>query len=420
MGGTLIASTLLNGVYPAIFLSSFKPLNFFRGINTLKIKKATFRKALVTVQFTVSVILIIGTIVITKQLYYIEHTDPGYDRSQIFSFNIPYKVYRHYNEGRESFFNSIKQELLSQSSIKGVTLASQSVVNLTSTNSGSADWDGHDTSYTPTVSQLSADPNFKNVMGLSLKEGRWFLPDNKGDEHNFILNETAVRQFNIHTPVLGQKFTFAGDTGQIIGIVKDFHFKSLHEEIAPLAIFNRSFWRSTFFIKTQNGKAAQALREANEVWKKFVSSEAFDYTFLDESFDKLYKTEQRTSKLVFLFSAIAIVISALGLFGLTMFSIEQRTKEIGIRKVLGARVYHVLSLLSKDFIVLIIIASAIAFPIAWWGMNKWLSDFAYRINIGWWIFVLAGLISLLIATVTISVQGIKAATANPVKNLRTE
>jgi putative ABC transport system permease protein len=421
MGGTLLLATLLNGIYPALVLSSFKPLNIFRGISTLNMKNTSLRKTLVTVQFTLSVALVIATIVVSRQLNFLQHADIGFNHSMIFSFGVPYKAIMKYNQqAKDNFFGPFKQELLSQSAIQEVTTANQSILNLTSTNSGSADWDGHDTSFTPTVSQLSADTDFKKVFELRMKEGRWFLPASKADEHNFILNETAVDLFNIHKPVLGQRFSFQGDTGQIIGIVKDFHYKSMRDKIGPLVVFNKSGWRSIFFIKASAANITDAVQAAERTWKKFVPGEAFDYVFLDESFNNLYKSEKRISLLILLFSSVAILVSALGLFALTVFTTHQRTKEIGIRKVLGASLYNIVTLIATDFIRLILIASVMAIPIAWWAMNQWLNDFAYRINIGWWIFFVAALLSLIVALVTIAVEAIRASVANPVKSLRNE
>jgi ABC-type antimicrobial peptide transport system permease subunit len=224
----------------------------------------------------------------------------------------------------------------------------------------------------------------------------------------------------MHKPIIGQRFTFGGDTGRIIAVVKDFHFKSMHEKIGPMVMSNNMGSDSYFFIKTVPGNLSKTIGEIEKTWNKFIPSEPFEYTFLDESFSRLYKSDLRISRLILIFSIIAIIICALGLFGLAAFTAEQRTKEIGIRKVLGASVKGLVTLLSKDFIKLVIIALVIASPIAWLLADKWLQDFAYRINISWWIFGLATLFTIAIAIVTVSSQAIKAAMANPVKNLRTE
>jgi putative ABC transport system permease protein len=421
LGLTLLAATVLNGIYPALLLSSFRPINVLKGAAILQFKDVYLRKGLVVLQFTFSIILIIGTIVIQRQLNYIQNTSPGYNRSQVFYFRLPWSVFMHRtDEEASASLRSIKAGLLAQSGITGVTNASQSIVWLTSANSGSADWDGHDTTFNPTVHQLSADADYQKVLQLQLQQGRWFFPGNDEERHSFILNETAVRDFNIHKPVLGQRFKFQGDTGKIIGVIKDFHFASLHERISDMVIFNHQGWRASFFVKVAPGQTSGAIAAARRIWTQYVHDEPFDYTFLDDEFNNLYKTDQKVSTLILLFSIIAIIISCLGLVGLAAFTAQQRIKEIGIRKVLGATIPNIIALLSGDFIRLVFLSVLISTPIAWWAMHKWLQDFAYHIPLSAWVFLVAGGLATLIALLTISTQSIRAATANPVKSLRTE
>lgn len=421
VGITLLTATVLNGIYPAMLLSSFNPLNVFKGASILKFKDAYLRKALVVMQFTFSIMLIIGTIIIHRQMGYIQNTSPGYDRSQVFSFRLPWNLFHgQSDEAKAASPVSVRQELLSQTSIADVSAASQSIVHLGSSNSGSADWEGHDTSYKPTVYQLSADERYQQLFHIQLKEGRWFDAANTTDKHNFIINETAVRDFKMRTPILGQRFSFQGDTGKIIGVVKDFHFASMHTRIAPLVMFDRDGWRSTFYVRSQAGKATQALAAVRKLMQRYNPGHPFIYSFLDDEFDNLYRTDRRLSTLIFTFSAIAIVISCMGLFGLAAFAAEQRVKEIGIRKVLGASVGSIVALLSGDFIRLVTLSFLIAAPLAGWMMYKWLQDFVYHISLGADIFMLAGLLAVTIALVTISTQALRAAVANPSKALRTE
>jgi putative ABC transport system permease protein len=417
LGITLLTALLLNSVYPALLLSSFKPLNVFRGATVLKVKDSSFRKSLVVLQFTISVILIAGTIIIYKQMQFIQKNNPGYNRSQVLSFILPFDIER---SKRESLIRTMKQDLLSQSSIESVSTSNQPIVNIGSYCSECADWAGHDTSYKPKIAQLSADADFQRTMQLQMKEGRWFREGIGTDKKSFILNETAVKDFNLRLPVIGQLFIFKGDTGQVIGVVKDFTYKSMHEKMGPLVVFNNQQWRNYFAVRTTTKNTPQALAGVEKIWKKYLPASPFEYTFLDETFNNLYKEDQQTSFLILVFAAIAIVISALGLFSLAAFAAEQRTKEIGIRKVLGATITGITALLSKDFVKLVCLAILIASPVAWWAMNKWLEDFAYRITISWWIFAAAGLLAMLIALFTISFQAVKAALANPVKSLRTE
>lgn len=418
--GTLLFATVLNGVYPALLLSSFKPLNVFRGKSLLKLQDGSVRKGLVVFQFALSMILIIGTIVIYRQLQYIQTTNPGYNVSQVMALQIPYKAaFNSRNETRQSLFTSMKHELQSQSSIAAVCTGNSEIVDVSSASSGNADWDGRDTLYNPTIAKLSVDADYKDMFQLQLKEGRWFRPGNE-DERNYIINETAAAEFNMHKPIIGQRFTWGGDTGKVIAVVKDFHYKSMHEKIGPMVLTANDGSDSYFFIKTVAGNSAKAVSAAEAVWAKFIPDQPFTYTFLDDSFNALYKSDIKTSQLIFVFSVIAIIISALGLFGLAAFTAEQRTKEIGIRKVLGATVQQITTLLSKDFVRLVVIAIVIASPIAWWAMHTWLQDFAYRIDISVWIFIAAGALALIIALVSVSIQAIKAAIANPAKSLRTE
>ncbi|HRI20154.1 MAG TPA: ABC transporter permease [Panacibacter sp.] len=418
--GTLLFATIFNGIYPAALLSSFKPLNVFRGRSVLKLRDGSVRKGLVVFQFALSMILIIGTIVIYRQLQYIQATNPGYNVSQVIAMQVPWKnAYNSRNDSRESMFTSMKQELLSQGSIAEVSTGGSEIVDVSGASSGNSDWDGRDTTYNPTIAHLSVDADYQKMFQLQLKSGHWFKPGND-DLHNYIINETAEREFKMHQPIIGQRFTWGGDTGRIIAVVKDFHYKSMHEKIGPMVLSNNQGSDAYFFIKTVPANISKALSTASAVWAKYISDEPFAYTFLDDSFNNLYKSDIKTSQLIFIFSLIAIVISALGLFGLAAFTAEQRTKEIGIRKVLGASVQQIATLLSKDFVRLVVIAIVIASPLAWWAMSKWLQDFAYRIDITASIFIIAGSLALFIALLSVSIQAIKAALANPVKSLRTE
>ncbi len=419
--GTLIFSTVLNGIYPAVLLSSFSPLNVFRGKSILKLSDGSVRKGLVVFQFALSMILITAAIVIYRQLNFIQTTNPGYNVAQVMSVQIPYSAYDNFKDdkSRENFFTSFKNELQSQSSVSAVCSGGSEIVNVGGASSGNADWDGRDTTFNPTIAQLSADADFKNMFQLQMKTGRWFK-SGADDYHNYILNETAANLFHMHQPVIGQRFTLGGDTGQVIGIVNDFHFKSLHEKIGPLVLSDNRGSDSYFFIKTTPGNISRTVSDVQSVWAKFIPDQPFNYNFLDDSFNTLYKTDIKTSKLIFIFSVIAIILSAMGLFGLAAFTAEQRTKEIGIRKVLGASIQQVTTLLSKDFVKLVIIAILGASPVAWWAMSKWLQGFAYRINFNAWIFIVAGLLALIIALLSVSVHAIKAALTNPAKSLRTE
>lgn len=416
----LAAVTCLNGLYPALLLSSFKPLEVFRGKKHLTLNDASLRKGLVVFQFCISMILITATVVIYRQMKYIQESNPGYSVSQLMAIHIPWKApYNGRNEARTFLFASMKNELMKQQGIRGIATGNNEIINVTSATSGSVDWNGRDTTYNPTIARLSADAGFLSLFQLHMQSGRWF-EEGKYDEKGFILNETAAREFRMHTPLIGQRIRVSGDTGQVIGVVKDFYYKSMHDKIGPMIISNNKGSDAYIFIRTEPGKIPQAIAATKSVWNQFLPNEPFQYSFLDDNFNNLYKADIKTSKLVFIFSLIAIVVSALGLFGLASFLSEQRTREIGIRKVLGASVQHIAILLSREFVLLVTIAILIAAPVAWWLMNRWLDDFAYRIHINIWIVGISGTIAMLIALVSIGSQTIQAAVENPVKSLRSE
>jgi ABC-type antimicrobial peptide transport system permease subunit len=285
---------------------------------------------------------------------------------------------------------------------------------------GGMNWEGKAPGFDLVPTIMTADADFTKIFPVQLTEGRWFQPDNIQDEHNYILNETSARQLGLHQPYVGKWFAFMNDTGHIVGIVKDFHFQDYHKKIGPLVIMNSTVLGGQLYVNAVAGRIPAALKATEKSWKQFFPQEPFDYIFLDEEFARLYRSDRKTSTLIGLFACIAIFISCLGLFGLAAFMAEQRTNEIGIRKVMGASVEGIVALLAKDFVKLVLLAVVIASPIAWWAMNKWLQGFAYRISIHGWMFVLAGLTAIMIALLTISWQAIRAAITNPVEALRTE
>ncbi len=418
VGTTLIVSFILNGLYPALLLSSFQPLRVFRGKTMLNFKDAGLRKALVVVQFTISVVLIAGTLVIYRQLKYVESTDLGYDRSHVFAFNIPYSAFGNdFDKNAPPILAAIKQELKRNSATADVSLANY-FVDDGNRSTRAFDWDGRPKDFNPTFTTLAADPDFQRVMKLKMADGSWFS-NSVSDKHNVVLNQAAIRLTNLHKPYIGQRFVHQGDTGVVIGVVKDFHYASLHDKIGPMIIKNGNIWLSAY-VKTSSGNTQAAIAAAQKIMRKFAPDDPFDYHFVDDDYNNLYQSEQQSSVLIGMFAGIAILVSALGLTGLAAFAAEQKVKEIGIRKVLGASVQHVMGLLSVDFVKMVLIASAIAFPIAWWVTSRWLEGFAYKIDLSWWIFALSGLTALAVALITISYQTIKAAVANPVKSLRAE
>jgi putative ABC transport system permease protein len=409
-GLTLLATLLLAGIYPAITLSSFKPLEAMKGKLSGIGGKGNFRKVLVVVQFSFSILLITSTIIIGKQLKYIREKNLGYDKENVFSFRM-----RDIN----SHYDAAVAELLKQPGISGVTESGADIIN-SSSGSTDVDWDGKRTDQRSfTITQMPIERNFVQVMGMQLVEGNGFT-GSPADSANFILNETAIKATGIKEPVIGKRLTFHGIKGIIAGVVKDFHFQDMHQKISPLLMQYDKYWRGKMYVRTTGKDAPRALAAAERVWAAYNADYTFDYTFLDSQFDDLYKSDTHVGQLFHCFAIVTILISCLGLFGLVTFTAESKVKEIGVRKVLGAGVPQIVTLLSKHFLVLVLIAAAIAFPVAWYSLNNFLQGYAYRTNLSWWVFGAAGAITLFVALATVLFKCVQAALANPVKSLRTE
>ncbi len=404
-----IAGTLaLSGIYPALLLSSFKPLQALRGKISLGIGNASFRKILVVTQFIFSVGLITSTIIISMQLRYIREKDLGFNKEYVFSFGLRDQVHGHYE--------AVRNELLKQPGILGVATSDNGIAGANSTT-GDTYWDGKEADRTFLIHPNGIDKDFIPTLKMSMTAGNNFT-GTKADSAHLILNETAVKQAGIKDPV-GKAFTLWQTKGTIIGVVKDFNYASLKQPIEPAVFYyTPAGWR--MYIKTTGKDANKAIAAAQKAWKVYAADIPFTYSFLDDDFNNMYQAERRTGFLFKAFAVVAIAISCLGLFGLATYTAQIKTKEIGIRKVLGASIVNITNLLAKEFILLVLFAFIIAAPVTWFVMNKWLQDFAFRVNVSWWVFILAGVIAVLIALITISFQSIKAALANPVKSLRAE
>jgi len=405
---TILGTLIISSIYPALLLSSFEPLKALKGKISAKISDALFRKVLVVIQFAFSVILITGTIIIGNQLSYIRSKQLGYDKDHVLSFNMI---------NMSQHFDAVKADLMKQPGVSNVTYASMNIVDYGG-ETGNNSWDGKLPGETLMLSPMNVDKDFLSFFKMQMVQGNFFT-GSVADSTHFILNETAVKAARLKDPV-GKKFRLQQTEGTIIGVVKDFHFTSMRQKIQPAIFYYRPGDYGQLYIKTTGKDAPRAIAAAEKEWKKYNAGFPFDYAFLDDTYNSMYKVEERTGLLFNIFSAIAIFISCLGLFGLAAYTAQIRTREIGVRKVLGASVTGIIQLLAVDFVKLVIIAIIIAVPVSWYVMNKWLHDFAYKINIGWTVFVIAGFIAILIAVLTISFQSIKAAIANPVKSLRTE
>ncbi|HYC27964.1 MAG TPA: FtsX-like permease family protein, partial [Chitinophagaceae bacterium] len=408
---------LLAGSYPALFLSGFQPIQVLKGKLNMGSKSGGFRSVLVVIQFFFSIALIICTIVIFQQLNFIQTTSLGFNKDQVLIIDDAYAL----DKNTDAF----KNEVLRLPGVKSGTFSGFLPVSNSSRN---------DNTYwtQPVIDSKSGfnmqtwrvDYDYFKTLGMEVLQGRAFSKDFGSDSNAVVVNERMAKMLNTDNPI-GKKIYTLGNDGKdvvsfnIIGVVKDFHFESLRQNIGPLCFkLGKSTYLASFKIETKNLK--QLIDQIGAKWKTMAPTMPFRHRFLDESFDEMYRTEQRVSKIALTFSILAILVACLGLFGLASFMAEQRTKEIGIRKVLGLSMEGIVRLLSKDFLKLILIAFVIASPIAWYCMHRWLQDFAFRVNISWWVFALAGFVAVCIAMLTVSFQAVKAALANPINSLRTE
>lgn len=411
----LIALTLVTGIisgsYPALFLSSFSPIKVLKGTVKLSAGSAWFRKGLVVMQFVMSIFLIIGTLVISKQVNYIQNKNLGYDRENM--------IYVPIEGEMDAKYDVFKTEALKMPGIKDITRITSKPTNFGS-STGSVSWTGKDPNVNIEFTQVSVGYDLVKTLGLKLTQGRDFSKDFATDSVGYMLNETGLARTGYKDPI-GKPFTMWGRKGTIVGIIKDFHFYSLHRAIEPLVVrCMPKLDYGNIVIRTQPGKTREAVATIEKLCKELNPSFPLTYEFSDLEYQKLYNNEQIVAQLSDSFAFLAIFISCLGLLGLAMFTAEQRTKEIGIRKVLGASVGSLFTLLSKEFVYLVMLALLIASPVAWYAMKKWLLNYNYHINIAWWTFLLAGVIAILITLVTVSFQSVKAALMNPIKSLRSE
>lgn len=419
---------LVAGFFPAIYLSSFRPVVVLKGLKINDKGTLSLRKALVVVQFTISIVLIIGALIISQQMHFVQSARLGLNKDQVLIVN---------NAGylSRSDRNAFQNASLQISGVKKIATADGVVGGQNWTNGMNL----KGAKNSQLVNFLSVSKDFLDVLGIKIKEGRGYsskfasdtlnngIPNGPLDQNigSIILNETAAKDLAIPEPATGKQILWGsdGDTMYyltIIGVAKDFHFTSLRNQIKPFAFVNIPGRVANFTIKLSTNDIQNSISQLQTLWKKFSAERPFEYTFLDETYSKLYQSESRFQKVFISLVILGIIIACLGLLGLTTFAAQQRVKEIGIRKVLGASVASIVSLLSEDFLKLVAIALILAVPIAAYFMNSWLQEFAYRIHIQWWVFGVAAVIAMLVALITISFQAVKVAVGNPVESLRME
>lgn len=413
--GIGLVTGILAGSYPAFYLSSFKPVAVLKGRFSNSRQNSFFRNGLVVFQFFISISLIVGTTIVYKQLEFIQTKKLGYDKSQVMVLPEMWLL----GDRQEVF----KQKLLQDSRVLSVSTSGYVPAGDSYNNNFFVSPGGESSEMIKTL-RYDVDYDYISTLGMELVAGRNFSRTFGTDSSAVILNETAAKTFGWESNAIGKVLTNRDNDGtvkmlNVVGVIKDFHFKSLHEKISPLVMVLGQ-GASTMIIKTKTGDVSGLISYMDKEWKSLKAEAPMAYSFLDDRFNNTYMAEQKTAKLLGVFALLTILVACLGLFGLSTFTAEQRVKEIGIRKVLGATESGIVALLTKDFLKLVAISFVIAVPFAWWMMSKWLQDFAYRIDISIWVFVMAAGVAILITLITVSFKAIKAAVANPVRSLRAE
>lgn len=406
-GSAILGTLALSGIYPALLLSSFRPMQALKGKLTTGIATTSFRKTLVVTQFVFSTGLIIATVVIAYQLKYMREKDLGFNKEQVFTFGLDDKTFPH--------FDVLRNKLLQTPGVQGIACSGNGLAGTGSTT-GDTDWEGKDPNVSMLIHEREVDEHFIPLLHMQLVAGRNFT--GTGDSACYILNETAARQMGMKDPI-GKRFSLHENKGVITGIVKDYNYASLKQGVEPIIMYySKQNYR--LYVKTTAQTAESVIAVAKKSWEAYGSSFPFNYSFLDADFEKMYRADQRAGILFKVFAVVTILISALGLLGLATYTAQVKTKEMGIRKVLGASVADLTAIMAKEFVQLVLLAFVIATPIAWVAMHHWLENYTYRIQLQWWMFATTGIVAVTIALLTVGHQAIKTAITSPVKSLKAD
>jgi putative ABC transport system permease protein len=407
----VVFTGIIAGIYPAFVLSGFRPASVLKGSGGLSGRKSVFRRVLVVFQFCVSVVLIVGSLVIFSQIHFMQNRDLGYDKENLITLNLNSTIQKNY----EAFRN----ELLGNPSILKVSRVSGLPTYGFYFSNSRWSWEGKDPERDILFRANFVDYDYLKTLGANIVQGRDFSEDYGDDESGIIINETSQKAMGFENPI-GKRVTLGEEKFHIIGVVKDFHFVSLRTQIEPLIHLLNPDRCSAVVVRISSKNTPPTLKFMEGAWKRYAGDYEFDFSFMDDRLEALYRGEQRVGRIINVFTALSVFISCLGLFGLASFMVVRKTKEIGIRKVLGASISGIVLLLTKEYSKWVIAANLIAWPLSYFILNQWLQQFPYRTNIKFWIFLGTGLVTFGVAVLTVSYQSIRAALSNPADSLRHE